>query len=70
MSPLFPGDPSDEELARDWTLSPDDLDEIQEHTQRIREHLGFEPFSDDASTRLAQSLEQNARQGVTAARPS
>ena len=114
MSPLFPGDPSDEELARDWTLSPDDLDEIQrcrgdenrhrfavqlcalrslgrfvtkyeevpvrivnhvgaqldrpavlfldpprraatdsEHTQRIREHLGFEPFSDDASTRLA-----------------
>ena len=29
MSPLFPGDPSDEELARDWTLSPDDLDEIQ-----------------------------------------
>ena len=125
MSPLFPGDPSDEELARDWTLSPDDLDEIQrcrgdenrhrfavqlcalrslgrfvtkyeevpvrivnhvgaqldrpavlfldpprraatdsEHTQRIREHLGFEPFSDDASTRLAQSLEQNARQGV------
>ena len=125
MSPLFPGDPSDEELARDWTLSPDDLDEIQrcrgdenrhrfavqlcalrslgrfvtkyeevpvrivnhvgaqldrpavlfldppsraatdsEHTQRIREHHGFEPFSDDASTRLAQSLEQNARQGV------
>lgn len=128
LLPVFPVDPSDEELARDWTLSPKDMIEVRrcrgndnrhrfaiqlcalralgrfasdedripvrilnhvggqidapptlfvaaparaatdtEHTSRIRAHLGFQTFDENAQKPLTEWLSARACAGVPAA---
>jgi TnpA family transposase len=123
----LPTDPSDEELARDWNLSADDLTEVRrcrgdanrhhfaiqlcalrslgcfvndvgdvpvrivnhvgrqlglspalflaplerpatatDHTQRIRQYLGYQPFDDRVQERLGRFLGQRAVEGILA----
>lgn len=126
MTGRLPDNPSDDELVRDWTLSPEDLVEVRrcrgavnrhrfalqlcalrnfgrfvrnyesvpirivnhlgaqlglppvlllegagraatetDHAHRIRRHLGYGPFDDDAQARLRIWLEQHVVEGAT-----